>query len=177
MFLKDNTEQVNEVANNFFDGFDDAVNVINAHNDYLVDIILTDCEYTTYGEIRYTEDFSQEIHEKYGENAKYEIKNRIYVGIIEQIGGTGLLSKKVRIHKGVEACVIIIAYTFKSLQPYQMRVVRENMDLMDKIEKLESFINSTMFSTLSDEERVLLRMQHGYMSLYAGILQKRINNF
>lgn len=61
--------------------------------------------------------------------------------------------------------------------PHQQRVVDEHAELVDKITKLDSFVASSMFSTLVMEEHGRLSKQLEIMRDYATVLQARIDAF
>lgn len=63
------------------------------------------------------------------------------------------------------------------LELHQQRVVDEKRELDEKISKLEPFIKSNKFDSLSMEERSLLRAQLLAMQSYTEILLKRIAFF
>ncbi len=63
------------------------------------------------------------------------------------------------------------------MQPHQERVVKEEADLAEKVEKLTAFIGGSIFSTLSVEERIRLSKQLEYMHGYLRILRDRIAAF
>jgi hypothetical protein len=54
------------------------------------------------------------------------------------------------------------------------RMVYERRDLATKAKKLEEFINSEVFDSLSKQKRILLSQQLALMIAYDGILLKRI---
>lgn len=63
------------------------------------------------------------------------------------------------------------------LQPHQQRVVDEHKELSDKLSKLLSFFQGSIFPTLSDAERSRLRNQARFMDGYAAVLEERIAAF
>ena len=63
------------------------------------------------------------------------------------------------------------------MQPYQERVVNEEIELKDKLTKLEAFNASELIKSLPIEAQVLLRMQAAYMLAYHTTLLQRINWF
>lgn len=63
------------------------------------------------------------------------------------------------------------------MEPYQERVVQEQNDLVDKIEKLEKFIASDVFSGLDLDEQRRLIDQLAYMNGYNDVLTARIEAF
>lgn len=66
----------------------------------------------------------------------------------------------------------------KDLQDYQFRVIVEANELLEKIVKLDTFINSNSgFRKLSIDEQNILKQQLLTMKYYLTILIERINNF
>lgn len=63
------------------------------------------------------------------------------------------------------------------LPAYQQRVIGENVQLADKIEKLSNFVKSGGAKTLSDEEADLLGKQLAFMVLYKTVLDIRESKF
>lgn len=63
------------------------------------------------------------------------------------------------------------------MTPHQERVVQEEKELGDKLEKLTAFFSNPTFKTLPDDERCLLRLQAVFMANYDAILQERIAHF
>lgn len=63
-----------------------------------------------------------------------------------------------------------------AMKPYQERVTAEKQDLDGKIERLSSFLNSTV-SGLPTEERDRMNRQLETMMQYAAILGERIAAF
>lgn len=65
-----------------------------------------------------------------------------------------------------------------AMLPHQQRVVEEFAQLDERLEKLRTFIDSSpVFATLTDAERVRLRVQADYMAGYARVLTERIGVF
>jgi hypothetical protein len=64
-----------------------------------------------------------------------------------------------------------------TLQPHQQRVVDEHADLSSKIVKLEAFVGTEMFKSLSEDEQERLRAQLVPMEGYRRILAMRIAAF
>jgi len=60
---------------------------------------------------------------------------------------------------------------------YQDRVRAEKSDLSNKTDKLESFINGSVYPTLPPAEQSRLTRQHLIMQLYEQVLSERIANF
>ena len=65
----------------------------------------------------------------------------------------------------------------KGLQPHEVRVVEERAELMDKITKLHTFMNSGFYQTLNKESHKHFEEQEKVMKSYADVLLKRINCF
>jgi len=62
-----------------------------------------------------------------------------------------------------------------ALQDWQQRVINEQNDLFEKIDRLELFIDQgDDFSKLDNEDQELLRAQKGAMFAYGKILEVRI---
>lgn len=63
------------------------------------------------------------------------------------------------------------------LLPFQKRVIDEELDLNEKIEKLEEFMDGDIFQTLKSDEQERLDEQLLVMKQYAFILSERIAAF
>lgn len=64
------------------------------------------------------------------------------------------------------------------LQPHEQRVVEERAALMERIDKLRAFIDSSPhFVTLDPADKDLLREQLVHMEGYAHVLAERIGRF
>lgn len=63
------------------------------------------------------------------------------------------------------------------LHPYQQRVIQEKSDLDDKLSKLDAFVRTDLFVSLSAEERRRLYRQLSLMEQYSSILGERIAAF
>jgi hypothetical protein len=63
------------------------------------------------------------------------------------------------------------------MQPHQQRVVDEKTELDAKFAKLEAFLGSPIYQTLSPDEQDQLRRQATAMSIYSNILHECIINF
>lgn len=61
--------------------------------------------------------------------------------------------------------------------PYQERVVREKEELDNKISSLEKFIAGPVYSTLPQEEKWRMYLQHMFMAKYSEVLDDRIVGF
>ena len=59
------------------------------------------------------------------------------------------------------------------MSTFKERLIQEQKDLNEKVEKLRTFIDSNeVFRTLSEEHQYLLKKQLYYMGGYDAILQK-----
>ncbi|WP_314058672.1 hypothetical protein [Empedobacter brevis] len=65
----------------------------------------------------------------------------------------------------------------QTLQPHQLRVVDEQLDLETKIVALEKFFETDTFKSLPDYEKELLMLQLEPMKDYNLILKSRIESF
>lgn len=65
----------------------------------------------------------------------------------------------------------------RPLQPHQQRVVDERTELVEKLGKLDKFIDGDVFDTLPPEDQKLLEVQQSLMTHYAKILDQRIARF
>lgn len=65
----------------------------------------------------------------------------------------------------------------KQIQPHQQRVIDEEKDLSEKLNKLQNFINDEVFSALPHGEQGRLREQADHMLGYRNVLLRRIENF
>jgi hypothetical protein len=61
--------------------------------------------------------------------------------------------------------------------PHQQRVIDEKSELDEKLLKLRSFLTSSFFQTLPDDERGRLELQEVHMSGYSEVLRDRIESF
>jgi hypothetical protein len=61
--------------------------------------------------------------------------------------------------------------------PHEQRVIEESEELDKKISALSHFMVGPVFTGLTDEERLLLEQQWGYMAGYYNTLQRRIALF
>ena len=79
---------------------------------------------------------------------------------------------------GVVNLRLLIDYDkLNNMQPHQERVVAEKNELDEKISKLTTFVETHLFSSLTIDERVRLKLQLNYMIQYSEILKERIENF
>jgi hypothetical protein len=63
------------------------------------------------------------------------------------------------------------------MKPHEQRVVLEQQDLEEKIQKLDAFALTDVFKMLPVEDRCLLTKQASVMREYSAILIDRINRF
>jgi hypothetical protein len=63
------------------------------------------------------------------------------------------------------------------LKPHEHRVVTERDELTEKLEKLEIFIKTSLFESLSIKDRNLLIEQGKLMDQYLSVLNERIGRF
>lgn len=64
-----------------------------------------------------------------------------------------------------------------TMQPHQERVVKEQAELQEKLNKLQTFLVGDLFKTLPTEEQERLQKQSQYMALYSDVLIERIKAF
>jgi hypothetical protein len=60
------------------------------------------------------------------------------------------------------------------VEEYQNRIIEEKDELDVKLKKLKIFLNSDVFTKLSYDEQIRLRLQKSFMLLYFDILVERI---
>jgi hypothetical protein len=65
----------------------------------------------------------------------------------------------------------------KGLQPHEIRVVEERVELMDKITKLHKFMCTDFYQTLDGLSQLQFDQQVEAMKTYADVLLRRINRF
>jgi hypothetical protein len=63
------------------------------------------------------------------------------------------------------------------VEPHQERVVAEEAQLVERLDKLEAFLHDDRFVKLADEDKELLERQVRLMREYADILKERIARF
>ena len=63
------------------------------------------------------------------------------------------------------------------MEPYQERVIAEEKELRERVNKLNIFINSEDFPKLAKEDQLLLVKQLAYMEAYGSTLCTRISMF
>ena len=63
------------------------------------------------------------------------------------------------------------------LKPHQERVVTEQKELAEKLEKLTAFTFTDTFAALPTPEQERLNRQHGIMTQYVNVLGERIAAF
>ncbi len=64
-----------------------------------------------------------------------------------------------------------------NMQPHEERVVVEQNELFEKVTKLNEFMLTDLFKTLSDKDKGLLAAQFGYMCSYLAVLQMRTKKY
>jgi len=64
-----------------------------------------------------------------------------------------------------------------TLQPHQQRVVEERADLSTRLDRLRTFLRSSLFEAVPQAERARLQRQSVYMSAYLEVLDERIAAF
>lgn len=63
------------------------------------------------------------------------------------------------------------------MNEWQERVVKERGELVEKADKLSTFLHSARAEEIADVDRTLLILQHKAMAEYATILEWRIARF
>jgi len=63
------------------------------------------------------------------------------------------------------------------MQPHQERVVAEKAELSEKVDKLETFIGGSIYTSLPAAEQMRLTRQYLIMQLYEQVLSERIGAF
>lgn len=63
------------------------------------------------------------------------------------------------------------------MQDYQLRVIKERDDLLEKIKKLTTFLMSDASSQVSAEEKDKMWRQLNIMLAYGNVLSVRIDSF
>ena len=64
------------------------------------------------------------------------------------------------------------------MEAYQVRVLAEQIELYEKLQKLEAFVNvAVIFGKLPEEEQERLKRQLSYMKEYNAVLRERIEAF
>jgi hypothetical protein len=63
------------------------------------------------------------------------------------------------------------------MQAHQQRVIQEEADLSDKIDRLIVFTKQSVFESLPQSEQNLLREQLDYMTQYHDVLKRRVQIF
>lgn len=58
---------------------------------------------------------------------------------------------------------------------FQERLKVEHEELVQRLTKLTEFIDTTTYYSLTTDEQTDLKIQHSYMTGYAGILARRLN--
>lgn len=65
----------------------------------------------------------------------------------------------------------------KSYAPHELRVIHEQVELVEKIQALEKFFGSPVFNSLDATQSALLVQQLDSMKAYSYILGSRISYF
>lgn len=66
----------------------------------------------------------------------------------------------------------------KALKPHEDRVITEQKELMEKIQRLREFISTNpLFAKLPYDEQGRLKIQRFLMEEYSAVLLDRIDNF
>lgn len=65
----------------------------------------------------------------------------------------------------------------KSYAPHELRVIQERVELVTKIQALETFIGTPFFKTLDAVQTALLHQQLDAMRAYDYVLNSRISYF
>ena len=60
------------------------------------------------------------------------------------------------------------------LAPHEVRLVAELEQLIDRLDKLEAFMETDRYADLPEDDRELLKAQYDIMGIYAGVLNERI---
>ena len=63
------------------------------------------------------------------------------------------------------------------MKAWQERILVEYKELKDRLQNLDTFINSSKIDILKKEDKILLIRQYQCMKGYAEILELRIKNF
>lgn len=62
----------------------------------------------------------------------------------------------------------------KTMEPHKVRLMIEQEQLIEKLNKLESVLNSPLFETFDSESKILLPIQYKAMLTYLECLEQRI---
>jgi len=63
----------------------------------------------------------------------------------------------------------------KEITPFHQRLIAEKDELDEKIKKLQSFLESSVFGAIEPAQQVLLRVQVKAMDTYSQILTERLS--
>jgi len=63
------------------------------------------------------------------------------------------------------------------IEPHQVRVMEERNHLMDKLQRLNSFVDSSTFHCLPFNEKDVLQRQRVAMAQYLSLLNERIGSW
>jgi len=61
--------------------------------------------------------------------------------------------------------------------PHQLRVLNEEAELAERVDKLYAFMVSERFDAVPDDEQDRMEKQHEAMKVYRDVLRERIANF
>ena len=65
----------------------------------------------------------------------------------------------------------------EGLQPHQVRILAELVQLEDRLKKLETFLLSDVYQSLDDDDQLLLTTQAGVMTQYLAVLNTRVERW
>lgn len=96
---------------------------------------------------------------------------------VAAVGGliVAICTNKIYTWEKVKALLDAITDLFGGNETYVDRMLKEQQQLTQRIEKLDTFIKGIQFSTLSDNKKVKLKQQLEAMHKYKDILSQRIN--
>jgi hypothetical protein len=61
------------------------------------------------------------------------------------------------------------------MSEFKQRLIEEHRDLAHKLNKLQTFLETDVFSNLNNEHQTLLTLQENHMNSYLTCLTKRIS--
>lgn len=95
---------------------------------------------------------------------------------VAAVGGliVAICTNKIYTWEKVKALLDAITALFGGNETYVDRMLKEQQQLTQRIEKLDTFIKGIQFSTLSDNKKVKLKQQLEAMHKYKDILSQRI---
>ena len=96
---------------------------------------------------------------------------------VAAVGGliVAICTNKIYTWEKVKALLDAITDLFGGNETYVDRMLKEQQQLTQRIEKLDTFIKGIQFSTLSDNKKIKLKQQLEAMHKYKDILTQRIN--